>query len=82
MSQHDRTGPQAHPLDLPATRIAAGIKSQEFSAEAIVGESLRRARILEEQLNPFTLISEERALGAAQFLDKYEDGALPVAAAG
>ena len=70
MTQHDRTDPQEHPLDLPATTIAAGIKSRSFSAEDVVGESLRRAKVLQERLNPFTLISEQRALGAARRTDQ------------
>ena len=35
-----------HPLDLPATEIAAGIRARHFSAEAVVAESLRRAKIV------------------------------------
>lgn len=64
----------AHPLDLPATVIAAGIRAGEFSAEAVVAESLRRARIVGEALNAFTLLREEAALAAAREADRRAAG--------
>lgn len=60
----------AHPLDLPAMRIAAGIRSGEFSAELVVAEALRRARRVNERLNAFTLLREEAALAAARDADR------------
>jgi amidase/aspartyl-tRNA(Asn)/glutamyl-tRNA(Gln) amidotransferase subunit A len=60
----------AHPLDLPAMRIAAGIRSGEFSAESVVAEALRRARRVNERLNAFTLLREEAALAAARDADR------------
>lgn len=59
-----------HPLDLPATEIAAGIRAGEFSAEVVVAESLRRAKIVNETLNAFTLLREEAALAAARAADR------------
>lgn len=69
MSRHDQTHSAEHPLDLPALAIADGIRSRQFSAEAVVMESLQRARVLQEMFNPFTVISEDRALAAAQRID-------------
>ncbi len=60
----------AHPLDLPAVEIAEGIRAGRFSAEAVVAESLRRARIVQERLNAFTLLREEQALVAARAADR------------
>ncbi|MDG3576599.1 amidase [Rhizobium sp. YJ-22] len=58
-----------HPLDLPAMEIAAGIRTGRFSAEAVVCESLRRAKIVDGALNAFTLLREEAALAAARAAD-------------
>ena len=60
----------AHPLDLPATEIAAGIRSGAFTAETVVTESLRRAKIVNGALNAFTLLREEEALAAARAADR------------
>lgn len=60
----------AHPLDLPAVEIAAGIRAGQFSAEAVVSESLRRAKIVNGALNAFTLLREEAALAAARAADR------------
>ena len=59
-----------HPLDLPATRLAKALRAGEASAEAVVTESLRRARAIQETLNPFTLLREEQALEAARAADR------------
>ena len=60
----------AHPLDLPATEIAAGIRGGAFTVETVVAESLRRAKIVNEVLNAFTLLREEQALVAARAADR------------
>lgn len=59
-----------HPLDLPATRIAAEIRAGRFSAETVVAESLRRARAAAAAFNPFTVIREDKAMEAARAADK------------
>jgi Asp-tRNA(Asn)/Glu-tRNA(Gln) amidotransferase A subunit family amidase len=59
-----------HPLDLAATEIASGIRSGQFTSEAIVSESLRRARSVNATLNAFTVIREEEALAAARAADR------------
>lgn len=59
-----------HPLDLSATQIAAGIRTGLFSAEAIMAESIRRAKAIAGPLNPFVLIREEQALAAAGAADR------------
>lgn len=64
------TTPQAHPLDLPATEIAAGIRAGAFSAVSVVAESLRRAKIVDQSLNAFTLLREEAALASAREADR------------
>ena len=58
-----------HPLDLPATGIASGIRSGAFRSEDVVAESIRRARAVQARLNPFTIIREEKALEAARQAD-------------
>jgi Asp-tRNA(Asn)/Glu-tRNA(Gln) amidotransferase A subunit family amidase len=58
-----------HPLDLPASDIAGGIATGAFTAEAVVGESLRRAKAVAKTLNAFALIREEQALAAARVAD-------------
>ena len=63
-----------HPLDLPAPRLAATIRAGEISAEAVVTESLRRARAIQPKLNPFVLLREEQALEAARAVDRNRDG--------
>lgn len=66
-----------HPLDLAATRIAAGIATGDFSAEAVMAESIRRAKAIAGPLNPFVLIREEQALAAARAADRaVADGAV------
>lgn len=68
-----------HPLDLPATEIADGIRAGHFSAETVVAESLRRAKIVNPALNAFTVVREEAALAAAGAADRRraEGGPLP-----
>lgn len=68
-----------HPLDLPATEIAAGIRGGAFTAETVIAESLRRARIVNGALNAFTLLREEDALAAARAADRHaaQGGDLP-----
>ena len=63
-----------HPLDLPAPRLAARIRDGSVSAEAVVTESLRRARAIQPTLNPFVLLREEQALAAARAADRRRDG--------
>ncbi|MFD1983957.1 amidase [Mesorhizobium newzealandense] len=58
-----------HPLDLTAKAIADGIRSGAFSAETVVGESIRRAKVVSQTLNPFAVIREEQALEAARQAD-------------
>ncbi|MDX3974230.1 amidase [Shinella sp.] len=70
MQTVSRTASQAHPLDLPATEIAAGIRAGAFSAESVVAESLRRAKIVDQSLNAFTLLREEAALASAREADR------------
>lgn len=60
----------AHPLDLPAEEIGSGIREGRFRAETIIAESLRRARIVNDRLNAFTLIREEAAIQAARDADR------------
>lgn len=59
-----------HPLDLTAAEIAAGIRTRRFSAEAVVAESLKRGRVVNETLNAFTLLREDAALEAARAADR------------
>lgn len=59
-----------HPLDLPATGIASGIRTGAFSAETVVAESLRRAEAAAAAFNPFVLIRGEKALEAARAADQ------------
>ncbi|MFP5516088.1 MAG: amidase [Alphaproteobacteria bacterium] len=54
-----------HPLDLPATAMAAGIRTGRFRAATVVGEAIARARAVAGPLNPFTLLREEPAMAAA-----------------
>lgn len=63
-----------HPLDLPAPRLAAKIREGGISAEAVVTESLRRAKAIQPKLNPFVLIREDQALEAARAADRNKDG--------
>lgn len=67
----------SHPLDLPAARLAAKIRQGGVSAEAVVSESLRRARAVQDQFNPFVLLREEKALEAARKVDSTRE-ALPL----
>lgn len=67
----------SHPLDLPALRLAEKIREGSASAEAVVTESLRRARAIQDRLNPFMLLREEQALEAARAADR-ERTALPL----
>ena len=60
---------ELHPLDLPATAMAAGIRSGRVQAETVVAEAIARARAVSEPLNPFTLLREEQALAAAREAD-------------
>jgi len=64
----------SHPLDLPAPRLAAKIRDGGVSAEAVVTESLRRARAIQPRLNPFVLLREEQALETARAIDRNPDG--------
>lgn len=75
-----RTFAPRAPLDLPAVGIAAGIRAGHFSAEAVVAESLRRAKIVNETLNAFTLLREDAALVAAREVDRCIAGGGPVPA--
>jgi len=70
MQTVSHTPAPAHPLDLPAAQIAAGIRSGAFPAEAVVAESLRRAKAVNGALNAFTLRREEAALAAAREADR------------
>ncbi|MGJ7038833.1 amidase/aspartyl-tRNA(Asn)/glutamyl-tRNA(Gln) amidotransferase subunit A [Shinella sp. BE166] len=70
MQTVSRAASQAHPLDLPAPEIAAGIRARAFSAVSVVAESLRRAKIVDQALNAFTLLREEAALAAAREADR------------
>ncbi len=70
MSNVHDTASESHPLDLPASEIASGVRAGRFTAEAVVGESIRRARIVSETLNPFAVIREEQALEAARKADQ------------
>jgi Asp-tRNA(Asn)/Glu-tRNA(Gln) amidotransferase A subunit family amidase len=63
-----------HPLDLPAPRLAAKIRDGSVSAEAVVDESLRRAKAVQARLNPFVLLREDQALAAARVIDRTRDG--------
>jgi amidase/aspartyl-tRNA(Asn)/glutamyl-tRNA(Gln) amidotransferase subunit A len=80
MQTDSRAPAPAHPLDLPATQIADGIRSGAFAAEAVVAESLRRAKVVNGALNAFTLLREEAALAAAREADRRvaRGGDLPV----
>ena len=80
MQTVSHTPAPAHPLDLPATQIADGIRSGAFAAEAVVAESLRRAKAVNGALNAFTLLREEAALAAAREADRRvaRGGDLPV----
>jgi amidase/aspartyl-tRNA(Asn)/glutamyl-tRNA(Gln) amidotransferase subunit A len=80
MQTVSHTPAPAHPLDLPATQIADGIRSGAFAAEAVVAESLRRAKVVNGALNAFTLLREEAALAAAREADRRvaRGGDLPV----
>lgn len=80
MSRPTTIAPAGHPLDLPATEIAGGISAGAFTAEAVVGESLRRARAINATLNAFTLIREEKALAGARETDAKFARAEPVGA--
>lgn len=60
----------SHPLDLNANAIADGIRSGAFSAETVVGESIRRAKAVNRMLNAFAVIREEQALEAARLADR------------
>ena len=60
----------AHPLDLPATDIASGIRSGQFTSEAVVMESICRAKSANATLNAFTVIREEQALASAREADR------------
>src|SRR5580765_4984329 len=64
---------QAHPLDLPASEIADGVRQLRFRAEDVVAESLRRAEACQAELNGFTLLRGERALAAARRADEAAD---------
>ena len=79
MGQVSEISTIGHPLDLPAQYIAAGIRNGEFSAESIVTESFRRAKIVNAQLNAFTLLREDAAIAAAKAADRLvaQGGSLP-----
>lgn len=59
-----------HALDLPATEIASGIRAGQFTAEAVVTESIHRAKTVNTALNAFTVIREEEALVSARNADR------------
>jgi len=64
-----RTKTNEHPLDLPAAKIASGIRDRQFSCEEVVGESIRRAERVNARLNAFTTIRQQQALEAARDTD-------------
>lgn len=70
MNKPLETTTEPHPLDLPATGIADGIRTGRFTAETVVAESIRRARAVSPLLNPFAVIREEQALDAARKADQ------------
>lgn len=70
MQTVSRAPAPAHPLDSSATEIAAGIRAGKISAEAVVAESLRRAKVVNDELNAFTLLREDAALAAAREADR------------
>ena len=53
---------EAQPLDLPAPKIASGIRTRKFLASDVVAESLRRAQEIAGKFNPFTVIRTEKAM--------------------
>ena len=59
-----------HPLDLPATEIANGLRKALVTSESVIAESVRRARAVCETLNPFTVIREDQALDTARAADR------------
>ena len=60
----------AAPLyDLPAWRIAAGVRSREFSATAVAEVFLQRIEKLNPLINAFTWVTAERALQEARTVD-------------
>lgn len=67
MTRPDTT--PAHPLDLTAREIAAGVRAGRFSAVEVMEESLRRARATQGAFNAFALIRDEAALVAAREAD-------------
>ncbi|NTF45945.1 amidase [Rhizobium rhizogenes] len=70
MNKPEKNLPTPHPLDLPATEIASGIRSGQFTSEAVVAESIRRAKSANATLNAFTVIREEQALASARKADR------------
>jgi len=70
MNKPLETTTEPHPLDLPATEIAGGIRAGRFTAEIVVAESIRRAKAVSPLLNPFAVIREEQALDAARKADQ------------
>ena len=64
----------SHTLDLPVPRLVAKIREGGVSAEAVVAESLRRAKAIQPRFNAFTLLREEQALEAARAIDRNPDG--------
>lgn len=69
MNKPMTTTEAGHPLDLPATEIARGIRAGAFTAEMVIGESLSRARAINATLNAFALIREEKAIATARETD-------------
>ena len=78
MSTFDNPAPQRHPLDLTAREIAAGIREGLFTAEAVMTESLRRARETQAELNAFALLREAQAMDAARGVDAARTGGRPL----
>ena len=70
MEQLSKASDVSHPLDLPALQIAEGIRSGRFTAETVVTESLRRAKIVNGALNAFTTLREDAALQTARDADR------------
>ncbi len=78
MNKPQTTRTEHHPLDMPAVEIADGIRSHRFTAEAVVTESIRRAKAVNGTLNAFTVIREDAALTSARSADEAISKGTPV----
>jgi Asp-tRNA(Asn)/Glu-tRNA(Gln) amidotransferase A subunit family amidase len=70
MNKPLQTPSALHPLDLPATEIASGIRAGQFTAETVVSESIRRAKTVNAACNAFTVIRDEEAMVSARNADR------------